>query len=81
MTERMGLVLIWAFAVAGLQTGDPAIAAAVVAHAEQQAGSDLTAPVYADAARELARLRPWHSGFSANRARLERIERARLSAL
>lgn len=62
----------------GAPGGDPASADALWAHAQQTSGGDLAHPLFIDATRELARIRPWQSGYSKARERLDAVGKARL---
>jgi len=73
------LVCVWLLAGLGLRGGDPVAAQALWTYAVSVAPDDLTESVYADAARELARIRPWQEGFSTARERLAGIEEARMA--
>ena len=84
MTGRgpaLGLIAalaLGAVGASGLATpADPAVAQAQWTWAQDQAGDDLAAEPYLDAAKAAHRLRPWHPGFREARARLAAIDRAR----
>lgn len=65
-----------AFVAMAMRPGDPVAAQALVAHLEATV-PDRADPAWIDAARELARVRPWQPGFAAARAELARIAAAR----
>ena len=75
------LAAVWCLAALGLRGGDPVASDALWSYAGTHAQRDLTDPVYADAARELARVRPWQPGYATARERLGKIQQARLRAV
>lgn len=79
------LIVVWVLGGLGasglLTPGDPAAAEALWAWARTEAGADLAAPAYLDAARAAARIRPWQEGHERARARVRAVDQARREAL
>ncbi len=69
------LVIAW-----NLPGPDVARVAALARAAEAEAPSDLTAPIWLEAAREASRVRPWQDGWREARALTRRVGDARRDA-
>ena len=61
----------------GVRGGEPSVAEALWAHSVKASGGDLSSDVFIDAQRELARIRPWQTGYVRARERMSRIGAAR----
>jgi hypothetical protein len=75
------LVLALTLAALGLPGGDPVAADLLWKHATEAAPGDLADPVYVEASREFARIRPWQRGYAQAWERLAGVEAARLAEL
>ena len=82
MRRWLAVALVLALAgVAGLGRGDAARADASWTWAAEQAGPELAAPPYTDAARDAAKVRPWQEGYGVARQRALAVGRARRATL
>ncbi|TNE92904.1 MAG: hypothetical protein EP330_00555 [Deltaproteobacteria bacterium] len=77
--SRLALLGALLLAVPGLRGGDPEGAGLLWEHAMASSGGDLTHPLFVDATREYARLRPWQDDFALGRERMRTVGAARLN--
>jgi hypothetical protein len=70
-----------AVGIASVSDGDPVAADALYAHARSLHGDDYGGALYLDAARELSRVKPWHTGYASARERLRAIQAGRRAFL